>query len=394
MINSVCGYGSTGSICVDIASVLKQNGHSCTIAFGQGHSNYPDSLRFGSKLENHFHNLCSIITGKQGYFSKKGTKKLITFIKEYNPDVIHLHNLHGHYLNIGMLFEYLSSANKQVIWTLHDCWAFTGKCAYYSDAECSKWQDICHKCPQLKTYPPSLFFDQSKRLFEDKKLWFNSIKDLTFISVSNWLKNEVQKSFLKKNKHIVVYNWVDRNIFKPYKTDVRSKYDLDPDKFTIVGVSASWYEHDKKLKDFILLSKLISADMQIVLVGKSNISFDGSENIIHIPYINSSIELAKIYSSADVYVHTKTEDTFGKVIAEAMSCGTPAIVYNTTACPETIGDKCGYVVEKGNVNNVMEAINKIKAKSSEYYLTECQNHVKENFDYSTNINKIISLYNK
>ena len=293
-----------------------------------------------------------------------------------------------------MLFEYLSNANKPVIWTLHDCWAFTGKCAYYSDAECSKWQEHCHKCPQLKTYPPSLMFDQSKRQFQDKKMWFNSIKDLTFISVSNWLKNEVQQSFLKGNKHMVVYNWVDRNIFKPYNKDIRPNYNINPDKFTIVGVSASWFEHDTKFKDFVTLSKLISDDMQIVLVGKSSINFDDFENIIHIPYVNNSIELAKIYSSADVYVHTKTEDTFGKVIAEAMSCGTPAIVYNSTACPETIGEKCGYIVEKGKVSEVMEAIDKIKAKSSDYYLTECQNHVKANFDLSTNINKIIRLYNK
>ena len=158
---SVCGFGSTGSICVDIATVLEQQGHECYIAYGQGTTTYKKSYKIGTVLENHIHNLGSRLLGKQGYFTKKGTQQLVQFIKQYNPDIIHLHNLHGNYLNLKVLFEYLINVQKPVVWTLHDCWAFTGKCAHYTDIQCFKWQTHCANCPQLQTYPPIVFIDQS-----------------------------------------------------------------------------------------------------------------------------------------------------------------------------------------------------------------------------------------
>lgn len=392
MINSVCGYGSTGSICVDIATVLEKQGHECYIAYGQGTTTYPKSYKIGTVVENHLHNIGSRITGKQGYFTKTGTHKLITYIKSIDPDVIHLHNLHGNYLNLKILFEYLIEVQKPVVWTLHDCWAFTGKCAHYTDVNCYKWQTACHHCPQLKTYPPSIFFDQSGMLFQDKKEWFTSIKKMTIIPVSNWLAGEVNKSFLKNYYIKPIYNWVNHEVFKPTVEEVRSQYSIPQNKFIILGVSAGWDITNNKLKDFIALSKIIPDDMQIVLVGKAVNKKHIPTDIIQIPYVHGATELAKIYSNADVYVHLSTEDTFGKVIAEAMSCGTPAVVYNATACPEIVGDNCGYVVEKRNVKQIMTAIHKIKGNTKAFYSDNCRKHVIENFDYATNINETITIY--
>jgi len=392
MVNTVSGYGSTGSICTDIASVLNKQGHECYIAYGQGTTTYPKSFKIGIVIENHLHNIGSRATGKQGYFTKKGTHKLVEFIKEYNPDIIHLHNLHGNYLNLKILFEYLIDVQKSVVWTLHDCWAFTGKCAHYTDVQCYKWQTQCNKCPQVKKYPPSLFFDRSRIMFEDKKKWFTALKKLTIIPVSHWLEGEVKKSFFKNNTIVPIYNWVDHSIFKPCNDNIKDQYGIDAKKFIILGVSASWSASNNRLKDFIALSKLITGDMQIVLVGQAANKNDIPPSIIHIPYVNGKEALAKIYSNANVYVHVSTEDTFGKVIAEALSCGTPAIVYNATACPEIIGEGCGYVVEKRNVKQLMEVMYKIKANTKAQYSEFCRKRVVENFDYTTNINETISIY--
>lgn len=393
MINSVSGYGSTGSICVDIALELERQGHECYIAYGQISNGYDKEFKIGTTIENHLHNIGSRLFGKQGYFTRSGTKKLVEFIKGYNPDVIHFHNLHGNYLNLEILFEYLISVQKPIVWTLHDCWAYTGKCAHYTEVQCYKWQTECTTCPQLKTYPPSVFFDYSKEMFVDKKKWFTSLQNLTIIPVSKWLAGEVQKSFLSKFPIHPIYNWVDHAIFKEtIDEEFIQKYGIDTSKFTIVLVSAGWSVTDVKWIDALKLASIIDNDMQIVMIGKVADATLLPMNIKHIPYLHGKEELAKAYSFADVYVHLSTEDTFGKVIAEAMSCGTPAIVYNATACPEIVGDGCGYVVEKRNIPAIIENIKKIQKKGRSSYSSYCRAHVLANFDLKSNIEQTINNY--
>lgn len=395
MINSVSGFGSTGSISVDIALELENQGHECFIAFGQISKGYKNGFKIGTKIENNLHNLGSRLLGKQGYFSKQGTKKLLEFIDDYNPDVIHLHNLHGNYLNLELLFNYLNKVQKPIVWTLHDCWAFTGKCAHYTDVACDKWKTECNNCPQLQTYPPSVFFDHSKSMHIDKKKWFTSIENLKIITVSNWLKQQVEMSFLNKYKIQTIYNWVDHTVFKEtLDEDFINTYSLEKDKFTIVLVSAAWYETDTKWKDALKLAALCGTEIQILLIGKVADKMIMPQNIIHIPYLNGQTELAKAYSFADAYVHLSTEDTFGLVIAEALSCGTPAIVYNSTACPEIVGEGCGFRVEKRNIKAVYNALMQIKNGDKKRYSSNSREFVKNNFDSSKNINKIIKLYFK
>lgn len=395
MINSVSGYGSTGSICVDIAKELELQGHECYIAFGQISKGYKKGFKIGTKLENHLHNIGSRLFGKQGYFSKRGTKKLIQFITDYNPDIIHLHNLHGNYLNLEVLFRYLNKVQKPVVWTFHDCWAFTGKCAHYTDVACEKWKTTCTNCPQLHTYPPSLFFDHSKDMHVDKKKWFTSVENLQIITVSNWLKQQVAQSFFKNNAIETIYNWVDHSVFKATVDETfAATYFLEKDKFTIVLVSAGWFERDNKWKDALKLSALCGSEIQMILIGGVEDKIKMPQNIIHIPYLNGSTELAKAYSFADVYVHLSSEDTFGKVIAEAMSCGTPAVVYNSTACPEIVGSECGFVVEKNNISQVYEAVLKIKKVGKIQYQDKCRSRVVVNFDLKSNLALTINAYQK
>lgn len=393
MINSVSGYGSTGSICVDIALELENQGHECYIAYGQITYGYKNGFKIGTRLENHLHNVGRRLLGKQGYYSKNGTRKLVTFIKEYNPDIIHLHNLHGNYLNLEILFEYLIEVQKPIVWTLHDCWSFTGRCAYYSDLGCEKWKTSCHHCPQLNNFLSHLFLDKSKAMHQDKKKWFTQFENATIIPVSNWLAGEVKQSLLNCYPIKPIYNWINHSIFKPvYDKNTAKQYNLVTNKFTIICVSANWSKNTIRFDDLIEFANGIGDTYQIIVVGKMEDSTNIPQNCVVIPYVKGKEELAKLYSFADVYVHLSTEDTFGLVIAEAMSCGTPVVVNNVTACPEILGKGCGYAIDSRNNDDRIAAIQIIQQNGKSFYRNECREHVLSSFDMKTNINKIIDIY--
>ena len=393
MINSVSGYGSTGSICVDMALELERQGHECYIAYGQISYGYKKGFKIGTKLENHLHNVGRRLLGWQGYYTKEGTKKLIEFIKEYNPDIIHLHNLHGNYLNLELLFDYLIEVQKPIVWTLHDCWSFTGRCAYYSDLACEKWKTACNHCPQLDTYLSSLFLDKSKTMHQDKKKWFTQFNNATILPVSNWLAGEVRESLLNCYTIQPIYNWINHSIFKPVvANNAAEHYNLDANKFTIICVSAYWTKNTVRLNDLIEFSRSIGNDYQIIVVGKMEDKSDLPTNCIVIPYVDGKEELAKLYNFADVYLHLSTEDTFGLVLGEAMSCGTPVVVNNVTACPEIVGEGCGYAIESRNNSARIVAIQTIEKNGKSFYSKKFRERVIHNFDMKANINKIMDVY--
>ena len=391
-INTVCGFGSTGRTSIELARALMDHGDTCHIAYGQGESDYEKSFKIGTRIENHLHNVGSRMFGKQAYYTTSGTSKLTQYIADIQPDVIHLRNLHGNYLNIEILFGYLASIDTPVVWTLHDCWPYTGKCAHYTAVGCDKWQLQCSHCPQVHQYPPSLFLDRSAQMFVDKKRWFSAVKDMTIVPVSHWLAGEVRKSFLARFPIKPIYNWINQEVFKPTLSDARERYQINKDTFVILGISGGWRKDSSKLRDFIDLSRLLPKTMQIVLVGDTKNSDCIPEHIKHIPYVESTNELAKIYSMADVYVHFSTEDTFGKVIAEALACGTPAVVYDSTACPEVVGDGCGFVVERRNVEGAFQAAAKVSRMGKRFFSSTCIAFATENFNYKTNAGSYISLF--
>lgn len=336
-INSVCGTGSTGRIATDMYDILKENGHECCIAYGRGDApaGY-NTIKIGNKYDIYYHALMNRITDKHGFYSGAATKKFIKQVEEYNPDVIHIHNIHGYYINIEILFNYLKQSNKPVIWTLHDCWSFTGHCAHFTYVGCDKWKLGCYDCPQLDTYPSSKVFDNSKENYQNKRRLFTGVSNLTIVTPSQWLAGLVKESYLGEYPIRVINNGIDLDVFKPTESDFRKQYGLE-NKHVILGVANIW-DKRKGLDDFIELSKQLDDEKQaIVLVGLSDKQLKTlPKNIIGIKRTNSTKELAEIYTAADVFFNPSKEETFGLVTVEAMACGTPAVVLDASAAPELI----------------------------------------------------------
>lgn len=351
-INSVCGIRSTGRICTDIADVLTANGHECKIVYGR--ETVPEkykkyAVRIGSNTDVKLHALESRLFDNSGFGSKKETNDFIKWVKEYDPDVIHLHNIHGYYINIEILFNYLKSCNKRIIWTLHDCWPFTGHCSYFTMVKCEQWKAHCSYCVQKHCYPSSILADHCKSNFERKRALFSGIKDMTLITPSKWLADLVSESFLKKYPVKVIHNGIDLSVFKPTESDLRKKYGLT-DKKVILGVASVWDER-KGLDDFIKLSDLLDRQYQIVLIGLSDRQLKKMpDNVIGIKRTDSVTELAQWYTTADVFINLTYEDNYPTVNLEAQACGTPCITYRTGGSVESVPEE--NIVDAGDISTI------------------------------------------
>ena len=294
-----------------------------------------------------------------GFHSYFATKKFLKWVDTYNPDVVHLHNLHGYYINVSLLFKYLKRKNIPVIFTLHDCWPYTGHCVHYDYIGCEKWKTGCYQCPKKKEYPTSFLFDRSKRNYKRKKKLFTLPSKMTVVTVSNWLKGETEQSFLKKYDVKRVYNGIDNTVFRPVESDIKDTLGIK-DKFMILGVSDGWSERNG-LSYFEQLAENLQEDERLVMVGfKKDELARAPKNVIALGRTDSVEQLVQLYSSADVVLNPSFEETFGLVTAEALSCGTPVIVSNATASPELVDKSCGRVVEKGDYEGVKKAIEEIK----------------------------------
>lgn len=337
MINSVCGIRSTGRICTDLAEMLEKQGHEVKIAYGR--ESVPEkyqkyAVRIGSNLDVKLHGLKARLFDASGFGSKRATKRFVEWVKAYDPDVIHLHNLHGYYLHLGILFEYLKTCGKKIVWTLHDCWAFTGHCAHFTLAKCEKWKTGCGHCPQKDSYPKS-FSDHAKRNFEKKKALFCGIPDLTLVTPSAWLAGLVKESFLREYSVRVIHNGIDLSVFQPTAGDFKERYGLQ-NKTIILGVASVWNK-GKGFDDFLKLSKILDDRYAIVLVGVSKEQKSKlPENIVGIERTNSTRELAEIYTAADVFFNPTYEDNYPTVNLEAQACGTPVITYRTGGSVESV----------------------------------------------------------
>ena len=390
-INSVCGVGSTGRIATDLYKVLEEQGHECKIAYGRGTAPEGiDTIKIGSNLDNYTHVFKTRVFDKHGFGSVNATKKFIEEVKEYDPDIIHLHNIHGYYINIEILFNYLKEANKPIIWTLHDCWAFTGHCAYFDYVGCDKWKDGCYKCQQKQRYPTSSVMDNSKLNYEKKKELFTSVNNMTIVTPSKWLANLVKESFLAKYKVEVINNGVDLEIFKPTESDFREKHNLQ-DKFIVLGVASVWEER-KGLKYFIELEKELSNDYKVVVVGVTEKQKkELSNNILSITRTNDVQELAEIYTIADVLVNPTLEDNFPTTNIESLACGTPVITFNTGGSIESIDKNTGKIIDKISTKNVVSTLELSKA-NEKLKASNCINRAIELFDKRKNFDKYICLY--
>lgn len=387
-INSVCGIRSTGRICTDIAEVLEKNGHQCKIAYGREevprkYQRY--AIRIGNSMSVKVHALESRVLDNAGLGSKKSTRKFLKQIDDFQPDIIHLHNLHGYYLNIVELFEYLKANRIPVVWTLHDCWGFTGHCAYFDYIKCEKWKkDGCNHCKQKSRYPKSYLMDNSYKNYTIKKKIFCNLEKMQLISPSYWLAELVKESFLKEYPIHVIPNGIDLEIFSPTKSNFRKKYGLERKKI-LLGVASNW-EGRKGIKDFIHLSKIIDNNYKIVLVGVSDRDKEKLPiNILGINKTNNPNELAEIYTAADVFINPTYEDNFPTTNLEALACGTPVITYNTGGSVESINKNNGLIVEKGNISQLYSAIKTIDSRNFDIKL-------RKEWDKNYSYQKYLKIY--
>jgi len=357
-INLVYGIGSTGKIVKDINDVLIENSHESIAAYGYYDSNERNAIKIKkgtSKYSVYLELMLTRLSGYHGFTSKSATKKLLGIITEQKPDIIHLHNIHGGYLNIEILFKALKNIDIPIVWTLHDCWSFTGHCSHFDFIECDKWKKECHSCTNLSSYPKSYLFDCSKVQYNKKKELFTGVKKLQIITPSDWLADRVKESFLKNYDIKKISNGVDLELFRPKESMFRETNGLN-NKIIILGVSSTW-NHKKGLFDMIKLSQMLDSRFQVVMVGLNKRQMRIiPDNILGIERTNNMEELVEIYSTADIFVNASVEETMGLTTAEAMACGTPVIVYNKTAVPECVDDTCGRVVRQNTPENILDEI--------------------------------------
>lgn len=394
-INSVINSGSTGRITEEIGQAAMASGWNSYIAFGRNdRDSQSHKIPIGNKFNVIKHGIESRLLDNHGFASRNATKLFVDQIKVINPDIIHLHNLHGYYLNVEVLFHYLAQTNIPVVWTLHDCWPFTGHCVHFSFVGCNKWQTHCEHCPQSKTYPTSLLADRSYKNYEFKQRLFTSVKNMTIVTVSDWLNEIVRNSFLKKYSIITIHNGINTLIFSPLdKSGFRRRYNLQ-DKFILLGVANVW-SPQKGLNDFIELSKILSDKYRIVLVGLTMKQIKYlPDNIIGIERTESVQELAELYSTSDLFVNPTYEDNFPTTNLESMACGTPVITYRTGGSPEAIDNLTGVVVEQGNLNELVNAITLMQSNGKQFYSDACVERAHRLYRKENRYQEYIELYER
>lgn len=384
-INVVSNVLSTGKIVEDISKVAVSNGWETYIAFGRDSKpSISEEIRIGGMLDVYFHYLLMKLFDREGLASKIATRRLIGQIDKIKPDIVHLHNLHDHYLNYPELFVYLSKINVPVVWTQHDCWAFTGGCTYFDLHKCDKWKSECDTCPACRAF----FNDLSNYHFNLKKTLLNRINHIAYVPVSDWLCKLLKSSHQSNREIVTIHNGVDIDLFHPYYK--RKLHDNS--RFSVLGVAAVW-DRRKGLNDFLELRRRLSFDYEIVLVGLSK------EQIASLPAGIKGIsrtanidELVKLYSKADVFVNPTYSDNFPTTNIEALACGTPVITYNTGGSPEAIDENTGVVVPQGNIGALVDAI--INMRRNPLSSEDCRNRAVNVFNKTKCFEKYIRLYER
>lgn len=392
LINSLPN-GSTGKITKGIAEVSDANGNDTQTYFGNWHFERSEPGKkykiFGYNFENKVSGVFSYLTGFQNQGSFWGTRALIKDLKLIHPDVIHLHNLHLWVINLPLLFNFIKETNVKVVWTLHDCWSFTGHCPHFDMIGCDKWKTGCYHCPQYREYPQSLI-DSSKRMYQLKKKWFTGVENMTLVTPSEWLAGLVKQSFLKDYPIRVINNGIDLEVFKPTPSNFRETYGCG-DKKIVLGVAFGWGER-KGLDVFLDLAKrLDSVRYQIVLVGTDeNVDKQLTNTVISIHRTQNQTELAKIYTAADVFVNPTREENYPTVNMEALACGTPVLTFQTGGSPEILDVTCGSVVPKNDIDALYREIIRI-CETAPYSIEACLKKAKQ-FDKNEKFQEYIDLY--
>ncbi len=386
-LNSV-PYGSTGRIMFELADALRDQGHQvlCTAGFTWRGCRRADFFLTSGLVEKQLHTLLSRLTGRNGCYSRLATWRLIRRIRQFGPDVIHLHNLHGWYLNLPMLFRFLRTSGIKILWTLHDCWAFTGKCPHFQRFGCDKWQSECHHCPQLDQYPPS-FLDNSRAMHRAKRRWFSGLPRLQLIVPSRYLADQVGRSFLRDYPRITIPNGIDLGLFSPDAGTVRPELGIRA-PYLVLGVALGW-DVRKGLDVFLTLAPRLGPEYQLVLAGQCP-KCDLPENVMLLGSIDDPRRMAQLYASADLLLNPTREDTFPTVNLEALACGTPVVTFPAGGSPESLDSSCGIVIEPEDLAAVEREIRRI-CTTRPYSRQACRNRALA-FDRNAQIDAYLAQY--
>ena len=388
-INATANWGSTGKIAEQIGMLAISIGWESYIAYGRDcNSSESKLIRIGSKCDVYEHYFENRFLDKEGLASRRATKAFINRIIAIKPDIIQIHNIHDHYLNYRILFEYLRTLTIPIVWTQHDCWSYTGGCTYYSTKGCDEWMVGCNVCRRRKGY----FFDNCSLHYRLKKELFCSIKNLTIVPVSEWLEGELKKSFLSGKKIKTILNGIDVNIFAPIENNyICDQYNFG-DKHILLAVASVWHAR-KGLDDYIKLSSMLDEDKILVLIGLSEDQRKNlPKNIISIPRTQNVKELVSLYNKASIVLNLSHEETFGLTTVEGFGCGTPGIVYNCTASPELITPETGLIVEEGDVNGVKRAIDELIIRGKSSMAKACRMRAEEKYDKNKCFKEYAQLY--
>jgi len=391
------GYdGSTGKIVRQLSNMMNQKGvENKIICSGYKKRSFDDkTIAISGRIRVKLHQIIGYFFGDAGFHSSFSTHKAIKILKKEKPDIVHLHHLEGYFIHVGMLLRYLRKSGIKTVWTMHDCWPFTGFCTHFDSIGCTKYQTECNNCTQLHKYPYSLFWDKSRTLYRKKKSLTTALPNLHIVNVSKWMDGITKCSFLKANDSTVIYNGINTDLFSPKpETDIRRKHDIQ-NKFIILGVASKW-TNQKGFNDFLELAKVIHDDTVIILVGLDNDQLSLlPPNIIGVTRTKNQAELRDYYCSADVLVNLSKEETMGLVTVEAMSCGTPVIVCPTTASPELVPKECGVVLESADANDVVSALHIVRQNKKDFYVDSCRRHVLNNFTEQKMCDEYYNLYNR
>lgn len=395
-INITANWGSHGKIAEGIGQAAIKQGWQSYIAYGRWANPSASNLfHVGSSWDEMRHGIASRLLDNHGLMSQKATKSLLQFVRNVNPDIVHLHNIHGYYLNYPLLFQYLCQHDIPVVWTLHDCWSFTGHCAHYEFIGCEKWKTHCAECPQKGAYPKSLLLDRSYRNFEQKKDAFLSLS-LTLVPVSQWLQRQLQQSFFKHTPTRLIYNGIDTNVFSK-QTEVnwiKKKYGIPEHCAIVLGIASNWYR--KGLPDFLQLASLLPPSIRIVLVGltKQEQKLAARAGIVGISRTDNLHELCSLYSVASVYFNPTWEDTFPTTNLEAMACGTPVVTYNTGGSPETVTTGTGLAIEKGDLQTAAIKIGRLCQQPATTFEDACRQRIVRHFNKEDRFSEYLELYSR
>ena len=390
---------STGRIMQEIGSLAESNGWLNWCAYSKGRDGerecVTESIAVGDRWSVAAHGVLTRLFDRHGLGSAGATRKFVKRLKEINPDIIHIHNIHGYFLNYPLLFEYLRESDVKVVWTVHDCWLYTGHCYYYSAAECDKWQTGCGDCPQRGAFPRSLFVDRSRRNFSNKKSAFMSIpRDrMVIVPVSEWMREEMSKSFFRDSRFEVIHNGIDTSVFHPCEgLEMHRRLGVGADKKIILGLASIWSK-EKGLDDFIKLSRLIGPDEVIVLVGVDDKTAGQLPDTIRSIRRTENIEmLAQLYSEATAFVNPTWQDNYPTVNLEAISCGTPVVTYNTGGSIESVTDVTGKVVEQGDVAGLLAAVREIESLGADCFRQPCRDYALAHFRQEDRYRDYLRLY--